>query len=101
MEGNSDPFCELDQGAVGRPTYPSSRDAKPELSHAILARSCLDGPSGNMSNRSSNEQGSTSSKRLVLKIEEHLQQRGHPLRVILDLFQDIFTRQYAEYIENE
>ena len=41
------------------------------------------------------------SKRLVLKIEEHLQQRGHPVRLILDLFQDIFTRQYAEYIENE
>ena len=39
-------------------------------------------------------------KELILKIQEHLTQREHPIRVILDFFQDQFAKVYAELVDS-
>ena len=37
---------------------------------------------------------------MILKIQEHLTQREHPIRVILDFFQDQFAKVYAELVDS-
>ena len=57
--------------------------------------------SNGSNNRAGPQQlGQEKAKELILKIQEHLTQREHPIRVILDFFQDQFAKVYAELVDS-
>jgi len=41
------------------------------------------------------------SEQLIARINQHLAQRGHPVKRLLEVFQDTFAKVYADFVDNE